>query len=101
MQKSFAGLMLGYLRGDAMNMASVVDTFGIKLTNVDEYARTGLRRPAQTQGRFRVSEAKAKAIRPPARKGAIWRDIGSALAASVRICCARRSGIGCAKIMLT
>ena len=48
MQKSFAGLMLGYLRGDAMNMASVVDTFGIKLTNVDEYARTVLRKPAKT-----------------------------------------------------
>ena len=48
MQKSFAGLMLGYLRGDAMNMASVVDTFGIKLTNVDEYARTVLGKPAKT-----------------------------------------------------
>ncbi|MGH9719774.1 MAG: hypothetical protein ACRD8O_06145 [Bryobacteraceae bacterium] len=39
MQKSFAALMLGYLRGDAMNMASVVDTFGIKLTSVNDYAR--------------------------------------------------------------
>ena len=48
MQKSFAGLMLGYLCGDAMNMASVVDTFGIKLTNVDEYARTVLGKPAKT-----------------------------------------------------
>ena len=28
MQKSFAALMLGYLHGDAMNMAPVVDTFG-------------------------------------------------------------------------
>jgi uncharacterized protein YbjT (DUF2867 family) len=42
MQKSFVGLMLGYLHGDAINMASVVDTFGIKLTNVNEYARSVL-----------------------------------------------------------
>ena len=39
MQKSFAGLMLGYLYGDAMDMAPVVDQFGIQLTSVDEYAR--------------------------------------------------------------
>jgi uncharacterized protein YbjT (DUF2867 family) len=42
MQKSFAALMLGYLHGDAMNMAPVVDTFGVRLTSVDEYARTVL-----------------------------------------------------------
>jgi len=40
LQKSFAALMLGYLHGDAMNMASVVETYGIKLTDVDEYARS-------------------------------------------------------------
>ena len=40
LQKSFAALMLGYLHGDAMNMASVVETYGIKLTNVNEYARS-------------------------------------------------------------
>jgi uncharacterized protein YbjT (DUF2867 family) len=39
MQKSFAGLMLGYLYGDAMDMAPVVNQFGIRLTSVDEYAR--------------------------------------------------------------
>ena len=39
LQKSFAALMLGYSHGDAMNMAPVVDRFGIKLSNVDEYAR--------------------------------------------------------------
>ena len=39
LQKSFAALMLGYLHGDAINMAPVVDTYGIKLTNVNEYAR--------------------------------------------------------------
>jgi len=39
MQKSFAGLMLGYLYGDAMDMTPVVDQFGIQLTSVDEYAR--------------------------------------------------------------
>jgi uncharacterized protein YbjT (DUF2867 family) len=39
MQKTFAGLMLGYLYGDAIDMAPVVDQFGIQLTSVDEYAR--------------------------------------------------------------
>lgn len=39
MQKSFAGLMLGYAQGDTINMAPVIDTFGIKLTTVHEYAR--------------------------------------------------------------
>jgi uncharacterized protein YbjT (DUF2867 family) len=38
LQKSFAALMLGYARGDAMDMASVVDTFGIKLTSINDYA---------------------------------------------------------------
>ena len=38
-QKTFAGLMLGYVYGDAMNMAPVVEQFGIQLTSVDEYAR--------------------------------------------------------------
>ena len=38
MQKTFAGLMLGYLYGDAIDMAPVVDQFGIQLTSVDEYA---------------------------------------------------------------
>jgi uncharacterized protein YbjT (DUF2867 family) len=46
LQKSFAALMLGYLYGDAMNTAQVVDTFGIKLTNVDEYARSVLGKAA-------------------------------------------------------
>jgi len=40
LQKSFAALMLGYLHGDAMNMAPVVETYGVKLTTVDEYARS-------------------------------------------------------------
>lgn len=40
MQKTFAALMLGCLHGDAMNMAPVVDKFGIGLTSVDEYARS-------------------------------------------------------------
>jgi hypothetical protein len=31
--------MRGYLDGDAINMARIVDTYGIKLTNVNEYAR--------------------------------------------------------------
>ena len=48
MQKSFAGLMLGYLHGDAVNMASVVDTFGIELTSVNEYAHSVLRKVVTT-----------------------------------------------------
>lgn len=40
MQQSFAALMLGCLQGDAMNMAPVVGKFGIRLTSVDEYARS-------------------------------------------------------------
>jgi uncharacterized protein YbjT (DUF2867 family) len=42
MQKSFAGLMLGYLYGDAIDMAPVVDQFGIHLTSVEDYARSVL-----------------------------------------------------------
>jgi uncharacterized protein YbjT (DUF2867 family) len=42
MQKSFAALMLAYLHGDSVNMASIVDTFGIKLTNVSDYAHAAL-----------------------------------------------------------
>jgi uncharacterized protein YbjT (DUF2867 family) len=39
LQKSFAALMLGYSHGDAMDMAPVIETFGVKLCTVDEYAR--------------------------------------------------------------
>ena len=39
MQKSFAALMLGYLNGDAMDKAPIVDQLGLKLTSVEEYAR--------------------------------------------------------------
>lgn len=46
MQKSFAALMLGYVHGDAINMTSVVDTFALKLSNVDDYARSVLARAA-------------------------------------------------------
>jgi uncharacterized protein YbjT (DUF2867 family) len=48
MQKSFAALMLGYLRGDAINMAPVVDKFAVKLSSVDDYARSVLSRAAAT-----------------------------------------------------
>jgi uncharacterized protein YbjT (DUF2867 family) len=48
LQKSFAALMLGFTQGDAMNMAPVVDTFGIKLSSVDDYARSVLARTAKT-----------------------------------------------------
>jgi hypothetical protein len=39
LQRSVAGLMLGYAYGDAMNMSHVVEKFGITLSNVDTYAR--------------------------------------------------------------
>jgi uncharacterized protein YbjT (DUF2867 family) len=42
MHKSFAALMLGYAGGDAMNMAPVVATYGLRLTTVDDYARAVL-----------------------------------------------------------
>jgi uncharacterized protein YbjT (DUF2867 family) len=42
LEKSFAALMLGYLRGDAIDMTRIVDTFGIKLSRVDDYARSVL-----------------------------------------------------------
>ncbi len=46
LQKSFAGLMLGYLHGDAIKMAQVVDEFGIELSSVDHYARSVLGKQA-------------------------------------------------------
>ena len=42
MSKTFAGLMLGAANGDAMDMAPVMETFGLRLTSVDEYARSVL-----------------------------------------------------------
>jgi hypothetical protein len=48
MQKSFAALMLGYLYGDAINMASAVDMFALKPSNVDDYARSLLAKAATT-----------------------------------------------------
>ncbi|MCX6631966.1 MAG: SDR family oxidoreductase [Candidatus Solibacter sp.] len=51
MQRSFAALMLGYLQGDAIDMAPVVETFGIKLGSVDDYARSVLAETAPTSAR--------------------------------------------------
>jgi len=48
LQKSFAALMLGFIQGDAIDMAPVVDKFGIKLNSVDDYARSVLARAATT-----------------------------------------------------
>jgi uncharacterized protein YbjT (DUF2867 family) len=45
LQKSFAGVMLGYARGDAMDMGPVLKRFPIPLTSVRDYARHVL--PAQ------------------------------------------------------
>lgn len=38
MEKSFAALMLVYLKGDAMNMRPIQEEFGINLMNVETYA---------------------------------------------------------------
>ncbi len=38
--------MLGYAHGDSMNMAPIVEKFGVKLTSVDEYARRVLMKTA-------------------------------------------------------
>ena len=46
MQKSFAGLMLGYASGDAIDMTSIQQEFGIKLTNMDQFVRSVLGRMA-------------------------------------------------------
>ena len=48
LQKSFAALMLGYSRGDAMDMVSVVETFRIKLTSINDYAHSVLANAAAT-----------------------------------------------------
>jgi len=39
MQRSFAGLMLGYASGDAIDMNLIQREFGIKLMTIDQYAR--------------------------------------------------------------
>jgi uncharacterized protein YbjT (DUF2867 family) len=48
MQKSFAALMLGYIHGDSINVAPVVDKFPIRLSSVDDYARSVVSRAAAT-----------------------------------------------------
>jgi uncharacterized protein YbjT (DUF2867 family) len=42
MQKTFAGLMLGYARGDSIDMNPVTTKYDIALTSVDDYARSVL-----------------------------------------------------------
>ena len=42
MQKSFAALLLGYVQSGAIDMTPVVETFGIGLCSVDDYARSVL-----------------------------------------------------------
>ena len=42
MNKSFGALMLGCAQGDEIDMGPVVQTFGLPLTSVDEYARAVL-----------------------------------------------------------
>jgi hypothetical protein len=40
--------MLGYLHGDAINMATAIDTFALKLRNVEDYAHSVMARAATT-----------------------------------------------------
>jgi len=40
MQKSFAGLMLGYASHASIDMASTLKTFPLRLRTVEEYARS-------------------------------------------------------------
>jgi len=51
LQKSFAALMLAYSRGDAMDMALTVETFGIKLASVNDYARNVLANAAKLESK--------------------------------------------------
>jgi uncharacterized protein YbjT (DUF2867 family) len=46
LQKTFAGLMLQYSRGDAIDMRGVLNQFPIRLTSVREYARQVLGKAA-------------------------------------------------------
>ncbi len=46
MEKSFAALMVGYLHGNRMDMTEIVETFGIQLTGIDQYARRVLAKAA-------------------------------------------------------
>jgi uncharacterized protein YbjT (DUF2867 family) len=46
MEKSFAALMLGYSGGDAMEMGPAIETFGLRLTTVADYARGVLAKAA-------------------------------------------------------
>jgi uncharacterized protein YbjT (DUF2867 family) len=46
MQKSFAGLMLAYSSGDAIDMKPVQEEFGVVLTTIDQYARRVLGNPS-------------------------------------------------------
>jgi uncharacterized protein YbjT (DUF2867 family) len=39
LQKSFAGMMLEYAKGDVVDMKSILQTFPVKLTTVQEYAQ--------------------------------------------------------------
>jgi len=39
MEQSFAGLMRGYARGDAINMQATLETFPLQLTSLRDYAR--------------------------------------------------------------
>jgi uncharacterized protein YbjT (DUF2867 family) len=42
LSKTFAGLMLAYSQGDPIDMRPLIETFGLELTSVDDYARAVL-----------------------------------------------------------
>jgi hypothetical protein len=44
LEKSFAGIMLQYTHGDAIDMRGLLESIPVRLTSVREYARTVLAR---------------------------------------------------------
>lgn len=46
LQKNLSALMLGYMAGDAIDRTAIVDKLELRLTSVDEYARSVLGRAA-------------------------------------------------------
>jgi uncharacterized protein YbjT (DUF2867 family) len=50
LEKSFAGIMLKYARGEAINMAGLLESIPIRLTSVREYARMVLETAQMASG---------------------------------------------------
>ena len=61
LEQSFAALMLGYARGDAVDMARTLDAFPLRLTSVAEFAGAASRRSVSL-GTARAAEESPTAI---------------------------------------